>query len=179
MMLQHLCLILAMIGVLSASPADAAANTSCDVTVLPSVARAVLRRQLPEWRIVGPSDLSSDDKTLWSENYSGKCPGVIEGNFGSQGSFAITLTRKENVLKQTLVVLEKAGNDYIFHTLSPATETDVPNIILKFPPGTYEDAERNRKVRIRLDGVAYIKLEAAGTLYYPVGRHFESIEISE
>jgi len=126
------------------------------------------------------SDLSSDDQKLWAENYEDKCPGVVEGNFATPRSFAVTLIRQEKaVLVQTLVLVESVQDRYVLRTLSAASQTAAPNVLLKFPPGTYRDAEQTRSVQTKLDGVAYIKLEAAGTLYYKTPQGFKSLEISE
>ena len=162
------------------APATSAAEKECDSRDLPRVARKVLVQHLPNWRIVTVSDLSPDDQRLWSENHEGKCPGVIEGNFTTVHSFAVSLIRQEHAtLLQILVLLEQSHNGYILRTLSGASRTAVPNILLKFPPGKYRDAEQTRSVQTKFDGVAYIKLEAEGTLYYKAKEGFKSLEISE
>jgi hypothetical protein len=152
----------------------------CRIEALPSGARTLLTSSLPGWKIVTVSDLSSDDQKLWSENYEDKCPGIVEGNFSLSRSFAVSLIRRDSTtLLQTLVLLEPNKNEYKLHTLSQASKAEVPNIVLKFPPGTYKASEQNRSVRTKSDGIAYIKLEAAGTLYYKTANGFSSIEISE
>jgi hypothetical protein len=152
----------------------------CSSNALSAPARKLLEERLPDWKILTASDLSPDDRKLWDENYQDKCPGIIEGNFVVTHSFAVSLIRRDKVsLMQTLVLLEPSRGGYVLHTLGKASKTEVPNIILKFPPGTYKDAEQVRSVRTKFDGIAYIKLEAAGTLYYKTGQGFQSLEISE
>ncbi len=152
----------------------------CGSSALPPSAQKLLEQRLPNWRIVTIPDLSSDDQKLWSENYDDKCPGIIEGNFITAHSFAVSLIRQEKAsLMQTLVLLEPSQDGYVLRTLSEASQTAVPNVILKFPPGVYRDAERTRSVQTKLDGVGYIKLEAAGTLYYKTRQGFKSLEVSE
>jgi hypothetical protein len=152
----------------------------CGSSSLPPTAQTLLALRLPNWRLVTPSDLSPDDQKLWSENYGDKCPGIVEGNFAIAHSFAVSLIRQENAtLLQTLVLLEPSQDGYVLRTLSEASKTAVPNVLLKFPPGTYKDAEQTHSVQTKFDGVAYIKLEAAGTLYYKTGHGFKSLEISE
>jgi hypothetical protein len=105
---------------------------------------------------------------------------MIEGNFAIPHSFAVSLIRRENgTLLQTVILLEPSQDGYGLRTLSKASKTTVPNVLLKFPPGTYKDAEQTRSVQTKFDGVAYIKLEAAGTLYYTTPQGFKSLEISE
>lgn len=157
-----------------------ATTKECDSNALPPAARENLKQHFPNWRIVTVSDLSPDDQKLWSENYDDKCPGIIEGNFAGRLSFAVSLIHHKNgVLSQTLVLLEHSQDGYVLRILTKASETAVPNVLLKFPPGTYKDAEQSSSVQTKFDGVAYIKLEAAGTLYYKTGQGFKSLEISE
>jgi hypothetical protein len=157
-----------------------AVGSECNSGALPPGARRVLQKQFSNWRIVTISDLSADDRDFWSENQGGKCPGLIQGNFVTAHSFAISLIREDQGgLLQTLVLLERSPNRYVLHTLSPASKTTVPNVLLKFPPGKYRDAEQTRSVQTHFDAVAYIKLEAAGTLYYKAPDGFKSLEISE
>lgn len=157
-----------------------AAAKECGSSALPPAAQTLLTQRLPNWRLVTPSDLSPDDQKLWSENYGNKCPGIVEGNFAIAHSFAVSLIRQEGAtLLQTLVLLEPSQDGYVLRTLGEASKTAVPNILLKFPPGTYKDAEQRHSVQTKFDGVAYIKLEAAGTLYYKTRQGFKSLEISE
>lgn len=51
---------------------------------------------------------------------------------------------------------------YVLRTLSVASKIAVPNVLMKFPLGTYKDAEQTHLVQTKFDGVAYIKLEASG-----------------
>jgi hypothetical protein len=156
-----------------------AAAKECGSSALPPAAQTLLARRLPNWRVVTTSDLSSDDQKLWSENYANQCPGVVEGNFAIAHSFAVSLIRQENgTLLQTLVLLEPQDG-YALRTLGEASRTAVPSVVLRFPPGTYKDAERTHSVQTKFDGVAYLKLEAAGTLYYKTRQGFKSLEISE
>jgi hypothetical protein len=157
-----------------------AAAKECGSSALPPAAQTLLAQRLPNWRLVTVSDLSPDDQKLWSENYGDKCPGIIEGNFAIAHSFAVSLIRQEGAaLLQTLVLLEPSQDGYMLRTLGEASKTAVPNVLLKFPPGTYKDAEQTRSVRTQFDGVAYIKLEAAGTLYYKTPHGFKSLDVSE
>jgi hypothetical protein len=176
-MQRTIYLVVILLGLTSVTSAVA---KECGSNALPPVAQKLLGTRLPSWRVVTVSDLSSDDQKLWSENYEDKCPGIIEGNFAIAHSFAVSLIRQERAtLLQTLVLLEPSQDGYVLRTLGEASKTAVPNILLKFPPGTYKDAEQTRSVRTKFDGVAYIKLEAAGTLYYKTPQGFKSLDVSE
>jgi hypothetical protein len=178
---RRISLIVVLFGfILGFACAMSAGPRECGSNSLPPAAQTLLAQRFPTWTLVTPSDLSPDDQKLWSENYGDQCPGVIEGNFAIEHSFAVSLIHKENAtLLQTLVLIELSQHGYALRTLSEASTTAVPNVLLKFPPGTYKDAERTRSVQTKFDGVAYIKLEAAGTLYYKTGQGFKSLEISE
>jgi hypothetical protein len=174
---QTIYLALILFGVVAMVSAE---TRECGLSALPVAARKLLEERLPDWKVVTVSDLSPDDRKLWDENYQDKCPGIIEGNFAVTHSFAVSLIRRDNAsLLQTLVLLEPSTGGYVLHRLGKASKTEVPNILLKFPPGTYKDAEQVRSVRTKFDGIAYVKLEAAGTLYYKTGQGFQSLEISE
>ena len=166
-----------LLGLMSGTRAVA---KECGSNALPPAAQKLLGQRLMSWKIVTVSDLSTDDQKLWSENYDDKCPGIVEGNFVTAHSFAVSLIRQEKaVLLQTLVLLEPSPDGYVLRTLSEPSQTAVPNVLLKFPPGLYRDAERTRSVQTKLDGVGYIKLEAAGTLYYKTPHGFKSLDVSE
>jgi len=46
---------------------------------------------------------------------------------------------------------------YVLRTLSAASKIAVANVLMKFPFGTYKDAEQTHVVQTKFDGVAYIK----------------------
>jgi hypothetical protein len=138
--------------------------------------------RLPHWRIVTVADLSPDDRQLWSEHHPGECPGFVEGRFtGSRNSsFAVTVIREgEHGLEQMLVLGEPARSSYRLRTLSGASQAAVPNVLLRFPPGQYRDAMRQRSMRCRFDAIAYLKLEASGSLYCRATTGFVRLDISE
>jgi hypothetical protein len=72
---------------------------------------------------------------------------------------------------------------YVLRTLSVASKIAVANVLMKFPLGTYKDAEQTHVVQTKFDGVPYIKpyikLEASGRCITKLGRDSKSLEISE
>jgi hypothetical protein len=152
----------------------------CGTHSLPTGAQTALEHYLPNWKIVELDDLNPEDKKPWSENYADKCPGLIEGEFATPHSYAVTLILSSpGSLTQMLVLLEPAATGYKLRTLSEASQTAFPDVLLKLPRGVYSDAERTYSVKTNSDGIGYIHLEAGGVLYYATEGGFKSLVISE
>jgi hypothetical protein len=164
------------------STAQSVGAVECGLSALPSAAQRALVQAFSGWDVVTLSNLSAGDQPVWLENYGDKCPGVIQGNFtGSKApSFVVLLIRRDKrKLLETLVLLSPIGRGYKLHTLDEPGETAVPDVLLKAPPGRYNDPEGTHSVRIIYDGILSVKLEAAATLYYKGANGFAHLTISE
>lgn len=174
---QIVCLTLAF---LVAALMENGLAAECGYNQLPVQARDPLEHHFPAWRIVTIGGLSTDDQRLWSKNYPGACPGLIEGDFASATSFAVSLIRRrDGNLWQILILLEPSPRGFTYRILSKASKTAVPHVLLKFPPGRHNDAEGARSVITNSDGIAYMKLESAAILFYKSRNGFNSPVISE
>ena len=160
----------------------AASAKECGENALPVAAQKVLSQHFTGWKVVTVSDLTPDDKQIWSETYGDACPGIVEGNFTGKGrrQFGVTLIRRDNSrIRQALVLLNPTDRVYVDKVLLEPSDATIPNVVVKFPPGTYSDAERTRSVRTRFDGIALIQLEASGTLFYKTKDGFSRLVFSD
>ncbi len=79
---------------------------------------------------------------------------------------------------ETLIHLGGAKVDRIC-TLSKSTETVSGSVLTRVPPGEYEEAEGDYKIRADFDSVIYSRLEDGGILYYWTGKRFRPLTVSE
>ena len=150
---------------LSAQPIMARAP-SCGIDGLPSPVRRIVSEQFKTWKILQVSDLSSDDKQLWFENYNQYCPGILKGNFAGDQSYALAL--KKNIgskIYQQIIVIRLQDYKNIF-ILGKPDYGSRPSVLLKAPPGKYRNFyQRSNHVITRFDGIVDTTLEANAVLF--------------
>lgn len=164
----------------TAGYSDAMVLGACKPTI-PTEVAGLLRAKLPLWKIVGLSDLRSDDQKIWQQKFTDECPGIVIGRFSAnEPAYAITLIRHQNhVLYQTLVVAEKKAGAYELITLDSPKKTAVISVVRKLPPGSYSSPGASKEVRIECEGISYETIEAGAILYYFSKDRYKRLVISE
>jgi hypothetical protein len=151
-------------------------------TTLPFEAGMVVEDKLKDWKVVTIADLRPDDRGIWTGKFGSTCPGVAAGHFdpGPSSSYAVTLIqRRGQDIYQMLAVLSKTGHAYRLATLSPATQTSVPSIVTKGPPGRYSTPDGSIHINSRFDVISYEVIEAGAEIYYWQNGSYHSLQTSE
>jgi hypothetical protein len=136
--------------------------------LLPSPVRLMLSSKMPGWKITAIQDLTPEDQQVWSKARRSSCPGLAVGNFENGGrGYAIMLIRGGGSKRlQTLVLVVEKGGVYVFRTLDGPTEVRVPLVITKWPPGNYQSAEGDRRIRADFDVIQEEQIEASAVIFY-------------
>jgi len=132
-------------------------SVKCDVNLLPKSITETLSSRYAEWKIKTVDDLESYDRELWLKNNPHDCPGFTSGHFlgSTDRSFAVLLVPKEpdaNGYKVIFFAKSDSESPYVPKIIAESkSQNSASMVIYRVPPGTYADAERTRRVQIRLD----------------------------
>jgi hypothetical protein len=154
---------------------------SCAAGVLPKSVAERLKSQFPEWRIRTTGDLEPYDRQWWIENKPDTCPGIASGRFlrPDARAVAVLLVPKAPDAKGFMVLvfdpsdMQRGPAPIVVERVKDQSPAAV--VIFRVPPGVYRDPDRTRRVRIVLDGIEVVRMEASGTLYFWRRDHFEDL----
>lgn len=153
---------------------------ACDSIKLPREIVSTLDKEFAGWKIVTPELLSSADRQIWNENYSGECPGIISGHFtGPHTGYALNLIHGSGkTLEQQIVLFKPTQEGFKKMVLDPPSHVDVVTVLRKFAPGVYKSPESGRSVKIEFDTIGVSEIEAGTVVYYWDGKQFQHIQTS-
>jgi hypothetical protein len=157
-----------------------ASEQACGEEALLAPIRSLVQEKYPNWRIVQVPNLRSADQALWRKSHHTQCPGLVSGHFESDTaeSYAITLFRKDQKLRQVLIVVTMEGSAPRLHVLSPVQEVAFLSVISKLPPGRYPDAE-GKPFKIGKESISYEAIEAGAVMYFYRNGVYQSLQSSE
>ncbi len=160
-----------------------AANDPCGSFKLSPEASALLEKSFPHWRAEKISDLAPEYQELWTKNFPAACPGLVAGHFEKADSiaYALLLVPADLTKKgyRLVVLLETTKDNWRPIVLEKDNQyTPTSAVIRLAPPGDYEEADRNKKVNTRTDGIVSERFEAGALVYYWSGTRFRSIATS-
>jgi hypothetical protein len=158
-------------------------NEPCDGSKIPPAISAILEKSFPHWRVERIADLDSEYQELWTKKYPNYCPGFVTGHFQKQDSlaYAALLVPADDTKKgYRLVVFSETTKDIWHSTLLEKDDQYTPTsaVIRLAPPGDYEEAENNKKVHTRTDGIVSERIETGVLVYFWNGARFRSITTS-
>jgi len=162
------------------------AKDTCRTSSLPPEPQVLLDRQYGNWRPKRVSDLSPDDKQLWSKAHPKECPGIAIGHFEKpdQLAYAVLLVPKSQSSHGCrIVVLSKVATDdsYAAKVLDQgdAQDSDSGMVISTAPRGSYSDFERTTSVQVKLDAVNVEWMEKGAVLYYWAHGEYRTLQTSD
>jgi len=146
---------------------------------LPDSLRSAVEQD--HWKILSPFDIPSDDWKLWKNAHQGQCPGVAVGNFypKTDSSYVVALIQGDdpkNLLEKVVLLTEKKGQPITEIVVNP-TQTAMPAVVWKLPPGHYAGVDGKRTSTSR-DSVVFEKVASSATQFYYHGSKFQSFVIS-
>src|SRR6266404_3883623 len=182
--MKHCVLTVGFLLAIGVQPAVCrASDEPCKNIKLPPVVSMLLEKSFPQWRVEKLSDLDPSYQELWTKKYSEDCPGFVAGHLQKADSiaYAVLLVPADQTKKgYRLVVLSKvAKNGWRSIVLEKDDQyTPTSAVIRLAPPGDYEEADSNKKVHTRTDGIVSERIEAGALVYYWNGARFRNIATS-
>jgi hypothetical protein len=145
----------------------------------PDVARVYLAAH-SGWHILSSNDLYPDDRVLWAQYRKGLCPGMTEVDFDGSGRkhVALALLRHSSGRDLETIVLLRAGKhgleEHVIYTDFPAY-----CVIWRTGPGTAQEWDSPKKIRIRHDSLVVEHLESASQQFYWANGKFRYVQTSD
>jgi hypothetical protein len=158
-------------------------SAPCDGVKIPQAISALLEKSFPHWRVEKPSDSDASYQEIWTKKFPADYPGFVAGYFQKPDSmaYAVLLVPADQTKKgYRLVVFAEAakGSWHPFLLDKDDRYTPTSVVIRRAPPGDYEEADSNKKVHSRTDGIVNEQIEVGDLVYYWTGTRFRSIATS-
>ncbi len=148
------------------------AFSQCNV---PPDLKTELTEKYPEWSIVTPENLNSDDRETWKSLHPKACPGLLKGRFtGDSDSFALALIqRRGKRIREQVILLEARESGWTTVVIEPPNELTVISVIVKLPPGYYTSFDGTKRIKTSTDSIDVAQLEAHAAIRYWDGARFK------
>ncbi len=162
---------------LAAFGAPSLAVDGCETP--PAAARMYLDAH-PGWRILRLTDLIPEDQSLWSDYHKGKCPGMAEIDFDGTGRKHVALALLSRIKGQDverIVVVRSSDHGLEQHTIYREFPAYV--VIWRVGPGTAQEWDTPKKIRVRHDSLIVERLESATQQYYWANGKFRYVQTSD
>lgn len=133
------------------------------------------------WRLMQLSDLRADDQDLWRKKWGNRCPGLASGHFVNPDSlvYAVSLVDPKGSRQAIILASPRSDGSFTTQVISPASRFAAFSVVHTLPPGRYNEVEGGRKVRTKLDSIAYETIEAGMVMFYEENGKFRMLQLSE
>ena len=158
-------------------------DEACTKIKFPPALSVLLEKSFAHWRVEKVSDLDPSYQELWTKKYPEECPGVIAGHLKKPDSiaYAVLLVPADQTKKgYRLVVFSEVAKDSWRAIILEKDDQYTPTsaVIRLAPPGNYEEADSDKKIHTRTDGIVSERIEAGSLMYYWNGARFLNISTS-
>jgi len=165
--------------ILSAT-ANRASAGEADPCTLPNGLNAKIAAVHPTAHVVHVTDLSEDNRNLYTKDHGASCPGLVEIDFYEDGSptwaLALVSGADPRQLKSRLVVARRQESSWDIRTL--ATAIGIP-VVWKEPGGDYKDMYGRKTIRSIRPVLVLCYYSSSTTIYAWNGKKVEEVWLQD